>query len=125
VVSRPPDLGKLLAGKIANASPSVSSTTQGVSGSSTPKDLETALQLVYLEFTAPNQDPTAFALLKQRLEANLANQAQSPGAVFSERVRRINTMDHYTAARPEARRPAGARCCQDDGVLQAAFRQRR
>ena len=93
----PTDLGKLLAGKIANASPSVSSTTQGIGGSSTPKDLETALQLVYLEFTAPNQDPNAFALLKQRLEANLANQAQSPGAVFSERVRRINTVDHYTA----------------------------
>jgi zinc protease len=93
----PTDLGKLLAGKIANASPSVSSTTQGVGGSSTPKDLETALQLVYLEFTAPNQDPAAFSLLKQRLEANLANQAQSPGAVFSERVRRINTVDHYTS----------------------------
>jgi len=93
----PTDLSKLLAGKIANASPSLSSTTQGIGGSSTPKDLETALQLVYLEFTAPNEDPTAFALLKQRLEANLANQAQSPGAVFAERVRRVNTMDHYTA----------------------------
>jgi zinc protease len=93
----PTDLGKLLAGKIANASPSVSSTTQGIGGSSTPRDLETALQLVYLEFTAPNQDPTAFALLKQRLEVNLANQAQSPGAVFAERVRRINTVDHYTS----------------------------
>jgi zinc protease len=93
----PTDLGKLLAGKIANASPSVSSTTQGLTGSSTPKDLETALQLVYLEFTAPNQDAAAFTLLKQRLEANLANQAQSPGAVYSERVRRLNTMDHYTA----------------------------
>ena len=93
----PTDLGKLLAGKIANASPSVSSTTQGIGGSSTPKDLETALQLVYLEFTAPNADPTAFTLLKQRLEATLANQAQSPGAVFSERVRRINTVDHYTS----------------------------
>jgi len=93
----PTDLGKLLAGKIANASPSVSTTTQGITGSSTPRDLETALQLVYLEFTAPNQDPNAFALLKQRLEANLANQAQSPGAVFSERVRRVNTLDHYSA----------------------------
>jgi zinc protease len=93
----PTDLGKLLAGKIANASPSISTTTQGISGSSTPRDLETALQMVHLEFTAPNQDPAAFALLKQRLEANLANQAQSPGAVFAERVRRINTMDHYTA----------------------------
>ena len=93
----PTDLSKLLAGKIANASPSVSSTTQGIGGSSTPRDLETALQLAYLEFTAPNTDASAFALLKQRLEASLANQAQSPGAVFSERVRRINTRDHYTS----------------------------
>jgi zinc protease len=93
----PIDLGKLLAGKIANASPSMSSTTHGIGGSSTPRDLETALQLTYLEFTAPNRDASAFALLQQRLEAGLANQEQSPGAVFSERVRRINTMDHYTS----------------------------
>jgi zinc protease len=93
----PTDLSKLLAGKIANASPSLSSTTQGIGGSSTPRDLETALQLVYLEFTAPNRDAASFTLLKQRLEVGLANQAESPGAVFSERVRRINTMDHYTA----------------------------
>jgi zinc protease len=93
----PTDLQKLLAGKIANASTSISTATSGLSGSSTPKDLETALQLAYLEFTAPNRDPQAFNLMKQRLEAVLANQAQSPGAVFAERVRRINTMDHYTA----------------------------
>src|SRR5262245_48911183 len=92
----PTDLQKLLAGKIANASSSISSATQGVSGSSTPKDLETALQLAYLEFTAPNSDPQAFTLLKQRLDALLANQAQSPGAVFGERVRCINTANHYT-----------------------------
>jgi zinc protease len=93
----PTDLQKLLAGKIANASTSISSATQGVSGSSTPKDLETALQLAYLEFTAPNRDPQALTMLKQRLESVLANQAQSPGSVFAERVRRVNTMDHYTS----------------------------
>jgi len=93
----PTDLQKLLAGKIANTSASISTATQGVSGSSTPKDLETALQLAYLDFTAPNRDPAALNLLKQRLEAVLVNQAQSPGAVFAERVRRVNTMDHYTA----------------------------
>jgi zinc protease len=93
----PIDMGKLLAGKIANASAAISSATHGISGSSTPRDLETSLQLAYLQFTAPNRDPAAFDLLKRRLEANLANQAQSPGAVFSERVRRINTVDHYTA----------------------------
>ena len=93
----PIDLGKLLAGRIGSASAYVSSYSQGINGSSTPKDLETALQLAYLHFTAPNSNPEAFELMKRRLEASLANQAQSPGAVYGERVRRINTSDHYSA----------------------------
>ena len=92
----PVDLGKLLAGKLANVSPTVSTYTHGMGGSTTPRDLETALQLLYLQFTAPNRDPAAFELMKQRLEANLANQAQSPGAVFGERLRCLNTVNHYT-----------------------------
>ncbi|MBI3049360.1 MAG: insulinase family protein [Acidobacteria bacterium] len=95
----PVDLGKVLAGRIANASAFMSTYTHGISGGSTPRDLEAALQLVYLHFTASNRDPEAFALLTRRLEASLANQAQSPGAVFGERVRGLNTMDHY-AMRP-------------------------
>jgi zinc protease len=68
-----------------------------VTGSATPKDLETALQLAYLHFTAPNRDASALDLMKRRLEASLANQAQSPGAVFGERLRAINTVNHYTS----------------------------
>jgi zinc protease len=93
----PIDLGKLLAGRLGGASAYVSSYSQGVNGSSTPKDLETALQLAYLHFTAPNANAEAFELMKRRLEASLANQGQSPGAVYGERVRRINTLDHYSA----------------------------
>ncbi|OFW15613.1 MAG: hypothetical protein A3H29_16585 [Acidobacteria bacterium RIFCSPLOWO2_02_FULL_67_21] len=92
----PVDLGKLLAGRLANVSPYISTYTHGISGGGTPRDLETALQLVYLQFTAPNRDPAAFTLLKRRLEASLANQAQNPGTVFGEQVRRLNTMDHYS-----------------------------
>jgi zinc protease len=69
----PVELDKLLAGRLVNVSPFVSS------------------------FTAPNRSPEAFELLKRRLEAVLANQAQSPGAVFGERVRQVNTKNHYTA----------------------------
>jgi zinc protease len=93
----PIDLGKLLAGTVANASAYMSSYTHGISAGSTPKDLETALQLAYLHFTAPNHDAAAFDLLKRRLEAGIANQGQSPGSVFGERVRRVNTNDHCTA----------------------------
>jgi zinc protease len=99
----PVDLDKLLAGRIASVSPFMTTYTHGLSGGSTPRDLETALQLVYLHFTAPNHDASAFTLLARRLEANLANQAQNPGAAFAERVRRLNTMDHYSVRpmRPE------------------------
>jgi zinc protease len=93
----PVDLNKLLAGKIAGASPYISTYTHGISGSSTPKDLETALQLASLTFTAPGGDNAALDLMKRRLAAALANQDQSPGAAFAERLRRLNTMDHYTA----------------------------
>jgi zinc protease len=93
----PVDMGKLLAGKIANASTYVSNYTHGVSGGSTPRDLETALQLTYLQFTSPNRDPQALDLMKRRLEANLANQAQNPGSVFGERVRLLNTLSHFSS----------------------------
>ena len=93
----PVDLGKMLAGQLANASLSMGAYTHGVSGGSTPKDLETALQLTYLNFTAANHDPEAFELMKRRLRANLANQGQSPGAVFGERLRLLNTVNSYTA----------------------------
>jgi zinc protease len=93
----PVDLGKLLSGKLASASLSMGPYTHGANGASTPKDLETSLQLLYLDFTAANHDPEAFELLKRRLRANLANQGQSPGAVFGERLRLVNTVNNYTA----------------------------
>ena len=92
----PIDLGKVLAGRIANASPFIGNYTHGISGGSTPRDLEAALQLTYLYFTAPNGDARSFELMKSRMAANLANQAQNPGSVFGERLRSIATMDHYS-----------------------------
>jgi zinc protease len=93
----PVDLGKMLAGQIAQAQPSIGEYTQGINGSARPGDLETALKLNYLAMTAPNLTPDAFDLLKRRLEGALANRAESPGAVFGERVEQINTSNHYSA----------------------------
>jgi zinc protease len=47
------DLEKLLAGKLASASPFAGMSTHGISGRSTPADLETGLQLLHQAFTAP------------------------------------------------------------------------
>jgi zinc protease len=96
----PVDLSKLLAGKIAQASPSISDYTHGTSGSASPRDLETALQLNYLAFTAPNLTREGFELLKRRFIGVLENQAQNPRFVFGEKVELVNTSDHYSAKAP-------------------------
>ena len=123
----PVDLGKLTAGKIANAGSYMSAYTHGISGNATPRDLETALQLTHLLFTAPNKDmdAEAFLLMRRRLEAALANQAQNPGSVFGERVRAINTMDHYAARSLKLEDLPKLDPRADAGLFRRAFRQRR
>jgi zinc protease len=91
------DLPKLLAGKVASASPEIGLSTHSISGSASPADLEIGLQLLHEEFTAPGDDPDAFALMKRQLEAAVANRDQSPGRVFGERLTQVNTCDHYTS----------------------------
>ena len=91
------DLQKILAGKIASASPFVSLSTHGISGSSTPANLETALQLLHLEFTAPGNDPEALALITKQLEAAYLNRERNPGLLFGEKLSQVNTSGHYTA----------------------------
>ena len=91
------DLQKILAGKIASASPFVSLSSHGISGSSTPANIETALQLLNLEFTAPGDDPEAFALIKKQLEAAYQNRDRNPNLLFGEKLSQVNTSGHYTA----------------------------
>jgi zinc protease len=93
----PVELNRLLAGQIAAASSSIGTYTQTVSGSSSPRDLETALQLAFLRITAPNDDPAAFDLMRRQLDTALANQESSPAFWYSQRRSAINTMNHHTA----------------------------
>ena len=58
------DIQKLLAGKIASARPAFALSTHAISGSANPANLETALQLLYLNFTAPGNDDEAFGIIR-------------------------------------------------------------
>jgi len=80
------DLPKVLAGKTASAHPGISLTTQDFNGSSSIRDFETMLQLVYLYFTAPRQDNDAFQSFVQRMETQLKNQEAEPMIAFSDSV---------------------------------------
>ena len=75
-------LPKMLAGKIASANPFISNLTHGVSASSTPKDLETALQLLYLTFTDPRFDENEFQTGIQQIKAVLPNLSKDPDFLY-------------------------------------------
>jgi zinc protease len=91
------DLQKVLTGKIVSARPYIGLSSQGVSGSAAPAQLETALQLLYQEFTAPGNDEESFALLKKQLGAAVANRGRAPAQVFGEKLQEVNTSGHYTS----------------------------
>ena len=50
------NLQKMMTGKVAQISPYVTETSENLNGSTNPKDLETALQLIYSDFTQPRFD---------------------------------------------------------------------
>ncbi len=91
------DLQKVLTGKLVVARPYIALSTHGVSGSAPPAQLETALQLLYQEVTAPGSDDESFALLKKQLGAAVANRGRSPGQIFGEKLAQINSSSHYTS----------------------------
>lgn len=78
------ELEKALAGKIASASYYMSDYRQHINGSSTPKDVETMLQLVYLYFTNINKDQKSYDNLMQTTEVSLKNRLLQPENVFSD-----------------------------------------
>ena len=80
------ELGKALAGKIANASLSMGARKMSLSGSATPKDVETMLQLAYLYFTNIKKDQDAFNSLMQQNEVELKNRDLDPTTAFSDSI---------------------------------------
>ena len=78
------ELTKVLAGKEVNADATMGNTRQYVTAHSTPKDLETMMQMQYLYFTAVNKDEKQFQNLMTNFEMSLKNKSLSPDAVFSD-----------------------------------------
>ncbi|MBN8824048.1 MULTISPECIES: pitrilysin family protein [unclassified Spirosoma] len=71
-------LGKFLAGKQVSVFPYVGELSEGVNGSAAPKDLETALQLLYSYFTQPRKDPDVVKGFLSNQRSALQNQINTP-----------------------------------------------
>ena len=80
------ELRKQLSGKSAGVQPSVSEYASTMSGSCSPKDIETMLQLVYLNFTQPRFDRTDYDNLMKMLRTQLENARTNPDFQMQEKT---------------------------------------
>lgn len=75
-----------LRGKSLSISPYISDVTQGVSGYSSPADFGTAMQLLYLYFTAPRKDAEAWKSTVSRAQSIVSHKGTDPGSVYQDTV---------------------------------------
>ena len=85
----PVDLRKVLAGKTANVSPTIGSTSEGISGNSSVKDMETMMQLVYLYFTSPRKDTSLFRSFIQKNKFQTAFLGANPEVAFIDTLYKV------------------------------------
>ena len=76
------ELEKKLKGKNLEIHPYIDDTKEGLKGNSTPKDLETLLQLVYLYFKGPRKDTTAFKAFMSQMENQMKFMKSNPIMTF-------------------------------------------
>ena len=89
------DLRKFMSGKVASATPFISEVEEGLNGSSSRKDLETMFQLIYLRFTQPRADATAFAVQTAQTKTFLANQTAIPEFAFFNALNTTRYQNHF------------------------------
>ncbi|MDR0420465.1 MAG: insulinase family protein [Prevotellaceae bacterium] len=78
------DLNKQLAGKTATVSINVSDYSTVMSAGGSPKDIETILQLVYMNFTNPRWDENDFNVVIDSYKSQLKNMEDDPRYIFAK-----------------------------------------
>ncbi len=84
-------LQKMLAGKNVSLQLSLGYLSEGVNGTSTPKDLETLMQLIYLYFNQPRFDKEAHDAIMSRYVAFIENMNKNPQKIMSDSLNLIMT----------------------------------
>jgi zinc protease len=77
---------KMMSGKKATANINLGELTEGISGSSTPEDFETMMQLLYLRFEKPRFDREAHDAIMSRYESYVANMSKDPSKIMQDSV---------------------------------------
>ena len=80
------DLNKLMAGKRANVSVGLTNDQDVMMARTSPKDLETTLQLIHLYFTNPRWNATDYKTWMDRMKSNYINAASDPRTAMNDTV---------------------------------------
>jgi len=79
-------LAKVLQGKNIGISPFINEDREGFTGSTSPKDMKTFMELLHLYFTAPRKDIAGFESLKAKIRTQLENKSKSPEATLFDTI---------------------------------------
>lgn len=82
------DLEKYLAGKQVSLRPSFGDFTRQISGSTTPKDLNSLMELTYMMFTGLNLTEDEFAAMQNMYAGYLQNQEADPQYQFQKNLKK-------------------------------------
>jgi zinc protease len=93
-------LNNLFTGKVASSSANIIGRASTIRAGAAPQDLEAALQLTYLQFTAPRKDTLMFKNTINNAIAGLTNRYASPANVFADTVSYIMGNYNYRSAPP-------------------------
>jgi zinc protease len=93
------DLNKLMSGKKVNVFPSIYGDREAIRANMSPKDFETAMQLVYLYFTKPRWNETDYKTWLDRMRNYYINMQAEPRKAFSDTVN-VMTNNHNKRFRP-------------------------
>ncbi len=77
-------LKKMLAGKNVQVTPYIDQLESGISANTTPKDIETAFQLIYLNFTKQRFDADEFNIGLSQIKSLLPNLEKQPDFVAQQ-----------------------------------------
>lgn len=89
------ELRKALSGKVVRVSASISELTEGLSGMSSPDDLETMFQLIRLYATEPRKSEVAFESFKARMKGMVENRDVQPMTEYRDRIQMIMSQNHF------------------------------
>jgi zinc protease len=93
------ELQKKLTGKVVNVYPFIDDLSEGFSGRTSPQDIETMFQLIYLYTISPREDKEAYESLISRYKAFLENRSANPEQAFQDTVQ-VTLAQHHFRARP-------------------------